>query len=59
MLAALADGSGTARLARGEIEAAAGERVAHGSDVVEIRRVLSPADEELVVEYERRRGVSS
>jgi hypothetical protein len=26
---------------------------------VEIRRVLSPTDEELVVEYERRRGVSS
>ena len=59
VLAALADGSGTARLARGEIEAAAGERVALGSDVVEIRRVLSPADEELVVEYEPRRGVSS
>ena len=59
VLAALADGSGTARLARGEIEAAAGERVANGSDVVEIRRVFSPADEELVVEYERRRGVSS
>jgi Asp-tRNA(Asn)/Glu-tRNA(Gln) amidotransferase A subunit family amidase len=54
-LTSLQDGAGSVRVDPREIEAAAGERIDLGSSgVAEIRRVLSPGDGELVVEYQRR-----
>ncbi len=53
VFASLPEGSGSAPVDPAT-SAAAGERIALGSDVVEIRRVLSPRGGELVIEYERR-----
>jgi Asp-tRNA(Asn)/Glu-tRNA(Gln) amidotransferase A subunit family amidase len=52
-LESLEHGSGSIRLPGQDTAAAAGERVALGSGVAEIRRVLRPRDGELVIEYER------
>jgi Asp-tRNA(Asn)/Glu-tRNA(Gln) amidotransferase A subunit family amidase len=51
--ASLPAGSGSVRAATRDTSAAAGERIAFESGVAEIRRVLSPRDGELVVEYDR------
>ncbi len=52
-LASLEHGSGSVRADPRDTAAAAGERVALESEVAEIRRVLSPRDGELVIEYDR------
>lgn len=51
-LASLPEGAGSIEV-DASTAAAAGERIAFESGVAEIRRVLSPRDGELVVEYER------
>ena len=53
-LASLEQGSGSVRADPRDTGAAAGERIAFESGVAEIRRVLSPRDGELVIEYDRR-----
>jgi Asp-tRNA(Asn)/Glu-tRNA(Gln) amidotransferase A subunit family amidase len=53
IFASLHEGSGSVQVDPRDTVAAAGERVAFKSGVAEIRRVLSPRDGELVVEYDR------
>lgn len=53
-MASLQDASGAVRIDRQGIAAAAGERVAFDAEIAEIRRVFSPRDGELVIEYDRR-----
>ena len=53
--ASLPDGDGSVPVDPRTVAAAAGERIALEADVAEIRRVLSPRDAELLVEYERNR----
>jgi Asp-tRNA(Asn)/Glu-tRNA(Gln) amidotransferase A subunit family amidase len=53
-LASLQGASGAVRINPQGVSAAAGERVAFESGLVEIRRVLSPRNGELVIEYDRR-----
>ena len=52
VFAELASGARSVRLSPEDSDVAAGERIQSGSDVAEIRRVLSPRDGELVVELD-------